>query len=97
MRHRTRWFGIVPGTGEKIPRNGIMRGRDWGWDVKCNCGWATHTGGAIEARVREEVRAHHRDVADGWCVCGHPAYLHRERAARCLEYHCPCETYEEMT
>jgi hypothetical protein len=65
--HVIRWFGIIPGgshgPASRVPRNPIMRGRDWGWDAACSCGWETHTGGAIQARVREDVAAHLREVA----------------------------------
>lgn len=62
MNHRVRWFGIVPGTGERIPRNGSMNGRDWGWDVECSCGWHTRTGGAIQERIRDEIHCHRREA-----------------------------------
>lgn len=60
--HRVRWFGrTTPGSEYPdgyVPRNKWMKGRDWGWDVKCSCGWATHTGGAIEASIQEEIDEH---------------------------------------
>lgn len=56
--HRIRWFGIA--SGERIPRNPSMNGRDWGWDVSCSCGWETRTGGAIQERIREAVQHHLR-------------------------------------
>lgn len=57
---RIRWYGIGASNGVQFrePRNRYMAGRDWGWDATCSCGWDSHTGGAIEARVREEVQDH---------------------------------------
>lgn len=60
--HRVRWFGIVPGSGERIPRNRVMPASCWGWDAVCSCGWETRTGGAIRERIREAVADHHADV-----------------------------------
>jgi hypothetical protein len=66
--HRVRWFGVDPSVPfghpeHLVPRNRHMNGRDWGWDVKCSCGWESRTGGAIEARVREAVEDH-KSMAD---------------------------------
>ena len=58
--HRCRWYGIAG--SERIPRNRHMRGRDWGWDAECSCGWRTRTGGAIEARIREAIEDHRREA-----------------------------------
>lgn len=64
--HRIRWYGRAG--DEWIPRNGMMRGKDWGWDVKCSCGWQTRTGGAIQERIREEIAAHRSDAPRPiWC------------------------------
>ncbi len=54
--HRARWFARLE--GEWIPRNSIMPGSAWGWDVRCSCGWETRTGGAIEAFIRSELFWH---------------------------------------
>lgn len=66
-RHAIRWFGRVERCDEfpdgYVPRNRHMRGRDWGWDVRCSCGWDSRTGGAIEASVRRDVESHRLDVA----------------------------------
>jgi hypothetical protein len=43
--------------GQRSRHEATMRG-SWGWDVECSCGWGSHTGGAIKARV-EEARADH--------------------------------------
>lgn len=61
MKHRISWFGILP-DGERVPRNRYMNGGDWGWDVTCSCGWSTHTGGAIQERIREDIERHRWDV-----------------------------------
>lgn len=58
--HHVRWFGIA--SGEKIPRTRHMNGRDWGWDAECSCGWRTRTGGAIQERIRDEIRGHRREA-----------------------------------
>ena len=57
---RIRWFGVGSANGVKFrePRNSGMHGRDWGWDATCSCGWDSHTGGAIQERVREAVSDH---------------------------------------
>lgn len=65
-RHAIRWFGRVAPCDEFpdgfVPRTRFMRGRDWGWDVRCSCGWESRTGGAIEASVRRNVAEHRLDV-----------------------------------
>lgn len=58
--HTVRWFGVSG--HERVPRNKQMRGRDWGWDAVCSCGWDSRTGGAIQERVREAVAEHKCDV-----------------------------------
>jgi hypothetical protein len=35
-----------------------MPGKHWGWDAKCQCGWQTRTGGAIQERIKEEIAEH---------------------------------------
>lgn len=62
--HRIRWFARAG--SERIPRRRGMRGRDWGWDAECSCGWATRTGGAIQARIREAIWWHRWDVEHGF-------------------------------
>lgn len=47
-------------------RTDSMRGSWDGWDAECSCGWGSHTGGAILARVREAVANHKWEVANGW-------------------------------
>jgi hypothetical protein len=57
--HKIRWF-VWAGSGVdrvKIPRQATMRGQ-WGYDVECSCGWATHTGGATWTYVASEVSLH---------------------------------------
>lgn len=60
--HITRWYGVVPGSGERIPRTRFMNGADWGWDAVCSCGWESRTGGAIQERIRDAIAEHRRDV-----------------------------------
>jgi len=62
--HRISWWGVLP--GERVRRNRLMNGGDWGWDATCTCGWDSRTGGAIQERVREAVAAHKWDVAHGF-------------------------------
>lgn len=49
-----------------VPRNRFMKGRDWGWEVRCSCGWESHTGGAIQERVREEIARHKWNISHEW-------------------------------
>ena len=63
VKHQIKWF--VWAGDQRIPHTANMRG-SWGWDAECSCGWATHTGGAIRARVLDEVAAHKWDVANGF-------------------------------
>jgi len=65
VKPRIRWYvwvrtydGHRPTGSERIPHEATMRGSWLGWDVECSCGWGSHTGGAIKARV-EEARADH--------------------------------------
>ncbi len=58
--HRARWF--VWSGGERIPHTASMRGHWPGYDVECSCGWGSHTGGAIKARVEEALFDHRLDV-----------------------------------
>jgi hypothetical protein len=60
--HRISWFGVVPGSGERVRRNRHMAGGDWGWDVVCSCGWETRTGGATQQSVRDAIYWHRFDV-----------------------------------
>jgi hypothetical protein len=53
--HRMKWF--VWSGSEKMRHQATMRGM-WGWDVECECGWKTHTGGATKGYVRGEVDLH---------------------------------------
>jgi hypothetical protein len=62
MKHQIRWFARVTPCEEApdgwLPRTAQMRGA-WGWDVRCSCGWATNTGGAVVRYIREQVWLHH--------------------------------------
>lgn len=60
-RHVIRWYGILR-DGERVPRNGHMKGGDWSWEAVCSCGWESRTGGAIQERIREYVGTHRYDV-----------------------------------
>lgn len=51
---RIRWTGTF-GFEHEPRRSGV---RYFGYDASCSCGYATRTGGAIEARVRELVQDH---------------------------------------
>lgn len=53
--HKIRWF--VRLGEEMVPRTSGMRGQ-WGYDVKCSCGWETKTGGAVKSYIDREVWAH---------------------------------------
>lgn len=64
VKHQIRWF--VYAGGQKLAHRSSMRGSWEGWDAECACGWATHTGGAIRARILDEVAAHKWDVDNGW-------------------------------
>lgn len=62
--HRITWYGVIPGyPPERVRRNRHMAGGDWGWDATCDCGWDSRTGGAIQARIREDIERHKWDVA----------------------------------
>lgn len=68
--HRIRWFARIPVGSEEapdgwLPRTKAMRGQ-WGWDVRCSCGWESRTGGAVERWVRELVEFHKWDAEHDW-------------------------------
>lgn len=73
--HRIRWFARVQLVeGDRLgwlPRTEHMAGRDWGWDVRCSCGWETRTGGAIQQRIRDAIADHRSEVA---YAATHPDY-----------------------
>ena len=64
--HRARWFARVGPCEEApdgwLPRNRYMAGKDWGWDVRCSCGWHSSTGGGIEAYTQEVLDEHRWDA-----------------------------------
>lgn len=64
VKHQIKWF--VYSAGQKLAREATMRGSWDGYDAECSCGWATHTGGAIKARVAEAVHDHKWEVENGW-------------------------------
>lgn len=94
--HTIRWYGRVPANDEYpdgyVPRTSMMRGRDWGWDVRCSCGWESRTGGAIQERVREMVDDHLGDVAPP-CECQHRYSAHVGSIGCCW---CECDGYRPI-
>ena len=61
--HRCRWFVYTGNPGnprERIPHTAMMRGRWPGYDVECQCGWETKTGGATRTHIRDRVWMHKR-------------------------------------
>lgn len=53
------WFAVLH-DGSKMRNNkGFIHNA---WDVKCSCGWESHTGGAIKASVVRDVEAHKWDA-----------------------------------
>ena len=70
VTHRIRWYARVTPSDEYpdgyLPRGPYMRGRDWGWDARCSCGWRSATGGAIQQRIREAIAEHKWDVENGF-------------------------------
>lgn len=44
-----------------------MAAGDWGWDVKCQCGWESSTGGALHAEILRRIDDHKSTVDfDAW-------------------------------
>lgn len=74
MKHKISWFAYAnawDGSSRvRLRHSASMRGSWDGWDAECTCGWASHTGGAIKARVAEAVADHKWDVANGFWVAG---------------------------
>ena len=68
--HRMKWFGLAQdhqGNRQLIPRNSFMAAGDWGWDVKCQCGWESSTGGALHAEILRRIDDHKSTVDfDAW-------------------------------
>ena len=60
--HRMSWWA-KDGTGLAVPRNQTMSAGDWGWDVDCQCGWKSATGGAIQAEVKRQIQDHLWEVS----------------------------------
>jgi hypothetical protein len=68
-KHRIRWFARFPGTDEDwTPRTArmSMAANQFGWDVRCSCGWETHTGGAVPRYIRDLIWSHRWDVEHGF-------------------------------
>lgn len=61
--HSIRWY-VYTDDGEKIPRESSMRGAWPGYDVECECGWSSRTGGGVESYVADLVRRHKSDYDD---------------------------------
>lgn len=57
--HAIRWF--VWAGGVRMPRERTMRGT-WGYDVECECGWKSRTGGAVLRYVESLVWGHKYDA-----------------------------------
>lgn len=53
--HKISWF--VWAGGEKLPHTAKMRGT-WGYDVVCECGWESRTGGATHGYIADQVWFH---------------------------------------
>ena len=53
--HRITWY--VWAGRERIRRTATMRGQ-WGYDVECECGWATHSGGAVRSYIERQIWMH---------------------------------------
>lgn len=60
--HRATWWVLAgwdnDGRQIWIRREARMRGRWPGFDVKCSCGWESHTGGAVRTSVEEDLWLH---------------------------------------
>jgi hypothetical protein len=62
--HRITWY-VWDSNGAdrtKIRHTASMRGSWPDWDATCECGWQSHTGGAIKASVQRDVWNHKLDV-----------------------------------
>jgi hypothetical protein len=69
MKHIIRWFARFPGTDEDwTPRSAgmSMAANQFGWDVRCSCGWETRTGGAVPRYIRDQIWWHRWDVEHGF-------------------------------
>jgi len=65
--HRIRWYAVDPSVpfsdpGHLIPKHETMLWSNYGWDVKCSCGWESRTGGAIYSSVLRNVEDHRWDA-----------------------------------
>jgi hypothetical protein len=61
--HKVRWFVYTGGSrNELIPWESTMRG-SWpaGFEVKCSCGWETHSGGYVRSACRTAIQDHRSD------------------------------------
>lgn len=57
--HKISWF-VYAGL-EKVRRTSGMRGM-WGYDVECECGWKTATGGGTKRWLEDMVWDHKFDA-----------------------------------
>jgi hypothetical protein len=65
--HSIKWFVFAGGYGQPLTRlakTAQMRGHWAGYDAECSCGWASNTGGAIQAYVKSEVDFHKWQAAN---------------------------------
>lgn len=68
-KHKVRWFARFPGTDEDwTPRSAgmSMAASQFGWDVRCSCGWETHSGGGVPSYIRQLIWEHRWDVDHGF-------------------------------
>ena len=66
--HAIRWYVWAhdsQGRAQRMPRESTMRGQ-WGYDVECECGWKSRTGGAVLRYVEGLVWNHKYDVQGGY-------------------------------
>lgn len=59
--HKIRWYVRVTPCEEApdgyLRHTAHMRGQ-WGYDVRCSCGWDSKTGGAVRSFVRRLIEEH---------------------------------------
>lgn len=67
--HRITWWVYGGGFGQplvRMRRTANMRGNWPGYDVSCECGWDSRTGGAVKAYVERQARDHKYEVTGDW-------------------------------
>jgi hypothetical protein len=63
--HAIRWYVVNP-NGTKTRRPSGLQARGCGFDVECECGWKSRTGGGVESYVKRCIAEHKWDVAHGY-------------------------------